>query len=405
MERCDVLVVGGGPAGSSAARALTIGGLDVVVVDRAEFPRDKVCAGWITPGVLHDLEIDPADYRSRGHTLQPIRAFRVGQLGGGEPLELRYRATVSFGIRRCEFDDYLLRRSGARLMLGRPVRCLEKLPGGWRVDGEIEAPLLIGAGGHACPVARQLCDGGSRRSGSETFGLVAAQEVELRSSADDACAITPQQLELYFCDDLKGYGWCFRKGEYLNIGLGRFDRGGLRQRVCDFMDWLEAQGRIRCADPGARRRALKGHAYLVRGQPQRPVIGDRALLVGDALGLAQPASGEGIAPAVESGLIAAQVVLAASGRSDATALETYEARLEQRFGQLHRSARGWRRQQRLAPVRHALASGLLRSPWFVRNVVLDRWFLHRSLPPFRTTTGPGPAQLPGLPTLSSTTTD
>ena len=177
------------------------------------------------------------------------------------------------------------------------------------------------------------------------------------------------------------------------------------QVVCDFMDWLEAQGRIRCADPAAGRRALKGHAYLVRGQPQRPAVGDRALLVGDALGLAQPASGEGIAPAVESGLIAAQVVLEASGRSDEAALGPYEARLEQRFGQLHRSAKGWRRQQRIAPMRRAMASRLLRSPWFVRNVVLDRWFLHRSLPPFRTTTDPGSSQLSRLPTLSSTTTD
>ena len=81
MESCDVLVIGGGPAGSSCARRLHEAGLDVLVMDKAEFPRDKVCAGWITPAVLTMLKIDTRDYR-RGRVFQSLRRFRTGCIGG-----------------------------------------------------------------------------------------------------------------------------------------------------------------------------------------------------------------------------------------------------------------------------------------------------------------------------------
>ncbi|HUJ49063.1 MAG TPA: FAD-dependent oxidoreductase, partial [Bryobacteraceae bacterium] len=66
MDTFDVLIVGGGPAGSSCACKLRRSGLEVAILDRQRFPRDKVCGGWITPAVLSELEIDPADY-SRDH--------------------------------------------------------------------------------------------------------------------------------------------------------------------------------------------------------------------------------------------------------------------------------------------------------------------------------------------------
>src|SRR5262245_45804199 len=113
MDTCDVLIVGGGPAGSSCARELCRAGLDVVVLDKAVFPRDKVCAGWITPAVVAELEIDVDGY-SKSHVFQPITGFRTSLLGADE-VETSYGHPVSFGIRRCEFDNYLLKRSGARL--------------------------------------------------------------------------------------------------------------------------------------------------------------------------------------------------------------------------------------------------------------------------------------------------
>jgi flavin-dependent dehydrogenase len=120
LTETDVLVVGGGPAGSSLARVLRRAGLDVTVMDRSTFPRDKVCAGWITPAVVKTLDLDLEAY-GRGRVLQPILGFRVGVIGGTEVETRRGDEPISFGIRRCEFDHYLLARSGARLRLGEPL--------------------------------------------------------------------------------------------------------------------------------------------------------------------------------------------------------------------------------------------------------------------------------------------
>src|ERR1700733_11535038 len=124
MDACDVLIVGGGPAGSSCAWGLRDAGLAVAILDRQTFPRDKVCGGWITPQVLSELGIDPAEY-ARDRVLQPITAFRTGWIGGSA-LETNCHATVSYGIRRREFDNYLLRRSGARLLAPAALASLQR---------------------------------------------------------------------------------------------------------------------------------------------------------------------------------------------------------------------------------------------------------------------------------------
>jgi hypothetical protein len=159
MRHAEVLIVGGGPAGSTCAWALRRAGMNVAVLDQAEFPRDKVCAGWITPAVLQSLEIDVDDY-AREQGIQPIRGFRVGLMNKagdvGKVADIRHHATVSYGIRRREFDDYLLRRSGARLFSGEPARSLRREGREWRINDIYAAPMLVGAGGHACPVARLL---------------------------------------------------------------------------------------------------------------------------------------------------------------------------------------------------------------------------------------------------------
>ena len=88
---------------------------------------------------------------------------------------MRYPDAVSYGIRRCEFDHYLLARSGAEQRLGEPVRTLERRDGDWVVNGAVRAPMLIGAGGHFCPVAQRL---GARLGHGEP--IIAAQETEFR---------------------------------------------------------------------------------------------------------------------------------------------------------------------------------------------------------------------------------
>jgi menaquinone-9 beta-reductase len=373
VDACDVLVVGGGPAGSACARRLHQAGLDVVVLDRAHFPRDKVCAGWITPQVVDALQIDILDY-GRGRTLQPISGFRVGLIGENDVVEVRYDAPVSYGIRRCEFDDYLLRRSGARLLLGTAVERIRRDGPHWVINDTIVTPMLVGAGGHFCPVSRLLNVGVDRAP--RIAAQIAAQEVELEVGArgDASFAVRGDTPELYFCRDLRGYGWCFRKGGHVNLGLGRDDLHGLPMARAEFIAFLRAAHRI----PEADSWPWHGHTYLLAGPGGRRVIDDAVMLVGDAAGLAHPQSGEGIRPAVESGFLAADAILEARGRYDRARLQAYERRLRPLVG----TRSPGRLVGRLVPRRltSAVAARLMRRPWFVRHVLLERCFLHGAAP-------------------------
>jgi menaquinone-9 beta-reductase len=370
MDACDVLIVGGGPAGSSCAWGLRGSGLDVAILDRQTFPRDKICGGWITPQVLSELGIDPAQY-GRERVLQPITAFRTGWIGG-PALDTRYNTTVSYGIRRREFDDYLLRRSGARFIEGIALTSLQRENGGWVANGNIKTRLVVGAGGHFCPVAKLTGAKPVREN------AVVAQEAEFEMDAGQqaACRVRPDTPELYFCADMKGYGWCFRKDNYLNIGLGRMDQHRLSEHVAAFVRFLKSAGRISFDVPSA----LLGHAYLLYGVSERKVADDGVLLIGDAAGLAYKQSGEGIRPAIESGLLAAQAISDAHGNYSRGLLGAYGKLLAGRFGT---SGQDWasRFGEHLPSAWiGAVGRRLLGTRWFVRDVVIDRWFLHRNEP-------------------------
>jgi menaquinone-9 beta-reductase len=365
MRTCDVLIVGGGPAGSSCAWKLRQAGLDVVVLDKATFPRDKVCAGWITPQVIDDLNLDAQDYR-QGRTLQPITGFRVGLIGRDAVVDIHYAGPVSYGIRRCEFDEYLLRRSGACLRLGESVSTVRSAGGRWVINESITASVLVGAAGHFCPV-RRLMNGAGRAA-----PVVAAQEAEFRiDRAEGDYAVHPERPELYFCADLGGYGWCFRKQHYINVGFGRIDGRAVPHACAGFVDFLK---RMRRVPPNASWR-WRGHAYALSGSPHPHLVDDGVVLIGDSAGLAYPESGEGIRPAIESGLLAASAIADCKGQYTRDRLEVYCRRIQNRFNAGSRVGR-WA--SRLVPraMTERAAVRCLKSPWFVRHLVLDRWFLH-----------------------------
>ncbi len=368
METFDAVIVGGGPAGSTCAKALTQSGFNVAVLDKAVFPRDKICAGWITPHVIAELAIDVEHYR-QDRVLQPITAFVTG-LGKEQAVNVQYNQIVSYGIRRCEFDDYLLRRCGAQLKLGQPLKGIERDGKSWLLNDSIRTPLLVGAGGHFCPVAQFIGAAVGREEAAIT-----AQEIEFEMSDTQAraCNVAPQTPELYFCDDLKGYGWCVRKGNYLNVGLGRDDNRHLGDQLKSFWEWLVAQGKV----PENMHARFKGHAYLLRPNSTRPVIDNGAMLIGDAAGLAYPQSGEGIRPAIESGIMAAQTIVAVDGNYSHARLERYETQLLDRFGR----RRSPPSSTPPSSLRTTIARSLLKQTWFARHILLDRWFLHSHQPP------------------------
>jgi geranylgeranyl reductase family protein len=369
-EMCDVLIVGGGPAGSTCARQLSNAGLDVGLIDKMDFPRTKPCAGWITPPVVDLLQVDPTDYRG-DRVWQPITGFRSGILGGRQ-VTVEYEQPISYGIRRCEFDTYLLHRSAARLQLGQRVADIRREGPRWRINDRWTAAMLVGAGGHFCPVARLL---GARQKVARS--VVYAQEVEfpLPPGQQERVAIRPEVPELFFCNDLAGYGWCFRKQDYLNIGLGRVGAKDLSVHVTKLCEFLKSEGKVSCQMPGR----FHGHAYQICDRADVDPFDDGVMLVGDAAGLAYPLSGEGIRPAVESGLLAAEVILQAEGDYRRERLAAYGRQLTERFGQ-HR-LQSVLDHLPVAWLARATATHLFASRWFTRHVVMNGWFLHRRQSP------------------------
>src|SRR5256885_6621881 len=142
MGSCEVLIVGGGPAGSTAAWKLRRAGADVLVLDRERFPRLKLCAGWITPEVVRDLDMDLQAYPHRLLTFPRLRVH-FGRLQVPVPC-------VQHSIRRFEFDAWLLERSGAPLEQHN-VRRIAREGDGFVIDDAFRCRWLIGAGGTRCP--------------------------------------------------------------------------------------------------------------------------------------------------------------------------------------------------------------------------------------------------------------
>ena len=357
MRSCDALIVGGGPAGSSCARTLRVAGWNVIVLDRARFPRDKVCGGWVTPGVFRALDLEPAEYRATGLVLQEITGFRTRVIGQSA-VETTYTRIVSYAIRRCEFDNFLLRRAQVCVLDNRPLATLKRQRDRWIINDEIESPVVVGAGGHFCPVARHL------QGERDRMDPVIAKEAEFLLDGEDS-SVDQQTPELFFCRDLEGYAWCVRKGDYLNVGIGRRAHEGFADHLRDFTAFLSSTGRAATSSAISWR----GHAYHARGAGVRPLVASGMLIVGDAAGLAYPESGEGIRPAVESGVFAARTLIAADGRVTRDALQPYETAMQA----AHRPTAPT--PTPLAPMVKALGRTLLRSRAFTRHVMLDRWFL------------------------------
>lgn len=370
METCDVLIIGGGPAGSTCAWQLRKYGYDPVIMDKSLFPRDKICAGWIIPQVIESLQLDLADY-ARNRTLQPFTGFQVGILGKSSTTS-RFASTVSYGIRRCEFDDYLLQRSGARLLLGNPVQEIELDGQEWIVNGSIRTPMLVGAGGHFCPVARKL-RGAARRP------LVTAVEAEFPYALGTEKHTESEIPRLYFCSDLSGYGWCVRKGSYMNIGLGRVDSKEVSSQMPRFLELLHHDG----AFSGPLPHAAHGHAYSLYDGSLASILGEGVLLIGDAAGLADPNSGEGIRPAVESGLLAAAAIHAAQKDYHHYQFANFHKQMLARYGRGATPSRKPSEQGFLQPFQNRLANFLIGNGLFSRHVILKNWFLHSRQPALR----------------------
>ena len=292
MRTADAIVVGGGPGGSTCAWKLRAAGLDVLVLDKAAFPRTKLCAGWVTPEALRDLELEPGDYP---HSLMTFDALRLNwKFLGIAP------RTRQHSIRRYEFDDFLLRRAGAEVVEHK-VRNVREDGGDYVIDESFRCRYLVGAGGTACPVYRNLFHD---RNPRERRLQIATLEQEFAYDWQDP------NCQLWFFDGgLPGYAWYVPKANgFINIGLGaiadklKAQDGHLRDHWQRLTEKLARRGLVRRDDYRP-----SGYSYYLRGDSGTVRTGN-AFLVGDAAGLATRDMGEGIGPAVASGLRAARCI-------------------------------------------------------------------------------------------------
>lgn len=292
MRTCEVLIVGGGPAGSAAARVLRQRGVDVLILDKEVFPRLKLCAGWITPEVVQDLEMDTSSYPYRFLTFERLHIHLKG---------LHFRVpSVQHSIRRLEFDAWLLERSGAPVVQ-HTVRNVRAEADGYVIDEEFRCRYLIGAGGTRCPVYRALFRELNPRV-SELQTVTLEHEIEY-DWKDPDCHLW------FFERGLPGYSWYVPKEDgWLNIGIGGMaDR--MKSRGGDIKEyWNRFVGGLdKSLAPGARYEPT-GYSYFLRGRVD-VVRRDNAFITGDAAGLATRDMAEGIGPAIRSGIRAANSIL------------------------------------------------------------------------------------------------
>jgi flavin-dependent dehydrogenase len=294
LTEFDVVIVGGGPAGSSCAWQLQRRGVQCLILDKASFPRLKLCAGWITPEVVADLEMDTTTYPHRFLTFDITQVHLYG-------LNFKMRSP-QHSIRRYEFDDWLLQRSGAPVMQ-HEVRHIAQHGGRFVVDDRFTCNYLIGAGGSSCPVYRALFRAANPRA--RLLQVVALEHEFAHEWTDGDC-------HLWFFDKgLPGYSWYVPKtAGYLNLGVGaiaeRLKRKGhhIRTHWDHFVAMLRERGLI----AGARELSPLGYSYYLRDRIDINRIGN-AFLIGDAAGLATRDMAEGIGPAVRSGILAANAIV------------------------------------------------------------------------------------------------
>ncbi|MFQ6115304.1 MAG: NAD(P)/FAD-dependent oxidoreductase [bacterium] len=293
MIDSEVIIVGGGPAGSTCAWKLHQKGIETIVLDKKTFPRHKVCAGWITPKVLKDLELKKEDYPPSILTFKRFH-FRFKR----RKLTVRTR---QYSIRRYEFDHWLLQRAAVSVYQ-HTVKEIRKEQGRFIIDDKFRCKYLVGAGGTHCPVYRTLFRKVNPRAKEM---LIIAMEDEFKYDyQDDNCYLW------FFENDLPGYSWYIPKGDgYLNVGLGgklailKNRNQTILNHWNHFVQKLEVLSLVK--QPSFN---LRGHNYYLR---QNIEVGqlDNAFIIGDAAGLATLDMGEGIGQAVESGLLAAKAII------------------------------------------------------------------------------------------------
>lgn len=288
----DVIVVGGGPAGATAARALAQAGVKVLLLEKARFPRHKPCGGSLSPKVL-SLGVDFSE------VVEDVIIEAIFTTPGEAPIRYRAESPLAYVVQRERFDQLLLTRAeeaGVRVLFGHRVLRAQEVSAGAEViseQGIFQAPILVGADGARGSVAYSFRPFPSR------IALGMDARISVPHAAREAWR---GRVLIDFGAIPFGYAWVFPKADALSTGVL-----GAKQKVRALSGhlgrFLERQG------PLIGPRKVTGWPIPFPAWSLDPVGSSRVLLVGDAAGLVDPLTGEGIYYAVRSGLLAATAIL------------------------------------------------------------------------------------------------
>ncbi|SCL16771.1 geranylgeranyl reductase family protein [Micromonospora inyonensis] len=354
----DVIVVGAGPGGSATAYHLARHGVRVLLLEKTEFPREKVCGDGLTPRAVRQLIRMGVDTSPEAGWLQN-KGLRV--IGGGLRLELDWPDLASFpnyGLvrTRLDFDDLLARRAvaaGAELRTGvnvmgpvldptGRVTGVEAEVGPDKTPATFHAPLVVAADGVSGRFPLAL---GLAKREDRPIGVAVRRYYRCPAKHDDNYLESWLELRSKGSDALlPGYGWIFGLGDgRVNVGLGvlnsssAFGKTNYRRLLTDWLANTPADWGM--TDESNADGPILG-AALPMGFNRVPHYTRGVLLVGDSGGMVNPFNGEGIAYAMESGELAAEIAVQAlarpAGAERERALTAYPTELKARFGGYYR---------------------------------------------------------------------
>jgi geranylgeranyl reductase family protein len=318
----DVIVVGAGPGGSTAARLCAQEGLKTLLIEKERLPRYKVCGGCLSARTIRLLGFDLSSVVE--NTIQGAKFTYCMK----DPLFIPSEKPVGFMVMRSRFDQLLVQKTVEQ---GTEVLDGEKVVAAWEVEGGIEISLeqgrrlrcqyLIGADGAESVVTRAFSLLSTKKD-EKGFGLQSEVPYGLipEFPKDDLHFVHLDFGRIPF-----GYSWVFPKGEGLSIGIGGLLNAGKKVNIHQhFEAFLQDLGYV-------RRGELKnpvGHRLPCFNDETRPVGRGRVLLVGDAAYFLDPFTGEGIYYAVRSGMLAAQAILQSKDRGDLPAI-SYDKKIRE----------------------------------------------------------------------------
>lgn len=351
VERAEVVVVGGGPAGATAAAYLAEAGRDVVILEKESFPREKPCGDGLTPRAVRELRLLGLTEEAEGRVEGWRRSRGLRVHGGGVVMalpwpELNDWPGHSLTCTRELFDETLVRvaeKRGAHLREGAEVTGPVYAEGdGGRVSGvawrdetgresEIHAPVVLAADGASSRFATSL---GLRRRDDRPLGVAVRTYYRSPLGADDEWLSS--FLDLKEGEDLlPGYGWVFPLADgTVNVGLGvlnsspHFQQVNYRRLMERWAAALPPEWGVDATDRAGSVRS----AALPMGFSRVPHHHQGVLLVGDAGGMVNPMNGEGISYAMEAAKLAAEVADRALDLRSTSVLDAYGEELRRRWG-------------------------------------------------------------------------